>query len=151
MVDESGRGVSGALLSVSSREGLPITASHLAKRLETPGELGVTQGPVPRIPLVPAYSFALGTLAAESDAAGAFRIEGLKPGSLVLRASRPGYAAVTLTPEPLAPHSARSDLRIVLREAGRIEGRVVDARNRGVGGVYVAAFQGEHRRRRSGC
>ena len=31
----------------------------------------------------------------------------------------------------------------MLREAGRIEGRVVDARNRGVGGVYVAAFQGE--------
>jgi hypothetical protein len=154
VVDENGRAVPGALLSVSSREGLPIAANHpfvarapggalRPRASEAPGELGVTQGPVPRIPLAPEHTFALGTLAAETDAGGAFRIEGLKPGSLVLRASRPGYAAVTLAPEPLAPHSDRTDLRIVLREAGRIEGRVVDARNRGVGGVYVAAFQGD--------
>lgn len=144
VVDESGRGIQGAVLSVSSREGLPIAASRPSKSDNgTPGELGVTQGPVPRIPLAPEYSFALGTLAAESDASGAFRIEGLKPGSLVLRASRPGYAAVSLAPEPLAPHSTSTDLRIVLREAGRVEGRVVDARNRGVGGIYVSAFHGE--------
>ena len=143
VVDEGGRGIRGVLLSVSSREGLPIAASHPSKSSATPGELGVTQGPVPRIPLAPEHTFALGTLAAESDTNGAFRIEGLKPGSLVLRASRPGYAAVTLSPEPLAPHSTRADLRIVLREAGRIEGRVLDARNRGVGGVYVSAFHGD--------
>jgi hypothetical protein len=131
------------LLSASSREGLPLTAARPGRSEVAPGELGVTQGPVPRIPLVPEHAFALGTLAAESDAAGAFRIEGLKPGSLVLRASRPGYAAVTVTPEPLTPHERRDDLRIELHVAGRIEGRVIDARKRGVGGVYVAAFQGE--------
>ncbi|MFT3922528.1 MAG: carboxypeptidase regulatory-like domain-containing protein [Myxococcales bacterium] len=154
VVDESGRGVAGVLLSVSSREGLPVAAglplkvsdvraSALAIAGDLPGELGVTQGPVPRIPLVAEHTFALGTLAAESAADGAFRIEGLKPGSIVLRASRPGYAPVTLTPEPLAPHAERRDVRIVLREAGRVEGRVYDARERGVGGVYVAAFQGD--------
>ncbi len=143
VIDEGGRPVQGALLSVSSREGLPVAVRLGQEATIVPGELGVTRGPVPHIPLSPEHAFALGTLAAESDAAGAFRIEGLEPGSVILRVSRPGYAAVTLSLEPLPPHARRDDLEIVLRVAGRVAGRVLDARQRGVGGVYVAAIQGE--------
>jgi hypothetical protein len=147
VVGEQGAPLAGVLLSVSSREGLPVSASSARANAgsvgDAPGELGVTQGPVPRIPLLPEQTFALGTLAAQSDARGEFRIEGLKPGNVVLRASRPGFFAETVALDGLASHSTRSDLRIVLREGGVVEGRLVDARGRGVGGVYVAALLGE--------
>lgn len=137
VVDAQGEPIAGALLSVSTREGLPATATA-PTALTRPGELGVTHGPVPKIPLVADQSFALGALAAETDAQGKFEIQGLEPAPVVLRASRPGYAPATLELDDLAPHATRNDVRLVLQRAGRVEGRVTDESGRGIHGVYLA-------------
>ncbi|MDB4975664.1 MAG: hypothetical protein JWN48_4005 [Myxococcaceae bacterium] len=145
IVDEAGRPVAGARLSVSTDEGLPVELSREAKsKLDGGvGELGVTLGPVPALPLFQGNEFALGTLATESDGAGHFLIGRLSPVPLALHVARPGYVAERVVVEELKPHEARSDLRVVLREAGRVVGRVLDARGRALSGVYVAARSGE--------
>ncbi len=140
VVDERGQPVAGAMLSVSTREGLPITLERArgSARAEV-GELGVTQGPVPKIPIFGGAEPGLGTLASQSDALGAFQITGLAPVPIVLRATRAGYAESSLAVSDLAPHQERSGLRVVLREAGRVDGHIRDARGHGVAGVYVSA------------
>jgi PDZ domain/Carboxypeptidase regulatory-like domain len=140
VVDERGIPVGGALLSVSTREGLPI---QLERRDDPaaggPGELGVTRGPVPKIPIAASSEPALGTLASQSDAQGAFRIAGLPPTPLIVSAARAGYAVGVVEVRDLVPHRERSELRIVLREAGRVEGSLRDARDHPVSGVYIAS------------
>lgn len=144
VVDERGRAIRGATLSVATRDGLPPTVMLPQKTDATLGELGVTQGPVPRIPLAPDAAFTLGALAGTSDSGGAFHIAGLKPGSIVLRASHAGFAQAMLPLENLAPHSTREDVQLVLRDAGRVEGRIADDKGHGLQGVYVSALQAEH-------
>jgi hypothetical protein len=140
VVDEQGLPLSGAVLSVATREGLPIQLERGGDaRYAGVGELGVTRGPVPRIPVAAASEPALGTLASESDAQGAFRIAGLPPTPVIVSAARSGYAVGQLEVRDLAPHRERSALRIVLREAGRVEGSLRDARDHPVPGVYVAS------------
>jgi hypothetical protein len=141
VVDEFGRPVAGALLSVSTREGLPVQLdrAHAAASFGKVGELGVTQGPVPRIPLGASAQAALGTLATQSDAQGKFRIAGLNPAPIVLNAARAGYAGSSVDVNDLAPHNERRELRIVLREAGMIEGSIRNLEGRPVSGVYVSA------------
>lgn len=145
VVDERGQPISGAMLSVSTREGLPMALERAPNdaRGEV-GELGVTQGPVPRIPIFGGAELGLGTLAAQSDALGAFQITGLAPVPLVLRATRAGYAESSLAVRDLDPHQERRGLKVVLREAGRVEGRIRDARGHGVAGVYVSAHVPGH-------
>jgi hypothetical protein len=141
VVDEFGRPVPGALLSVSTREGLPVQLdrAHVAASSGKVGELGVTQGPVPRIPLGASAHAALGTLATQSDAEGNFRIAGLNPAPIVLSAARAGYAGASLDVNDLAPHNERRKLRMVLREAGAIEGQIRNLEGRPLSGVYVSA------------
>lgn len=150
VVDERGRAIQGAVLSVSTREGLPPVAllaqagSTATGNTAQPGELGVTQGPVPRIPLASDAAFTLGALAGTSDSGGAFLIEGLKPGSIVLRASHAGFAQAAVAQDLLLPHSIRDDIELVLRDAGRIEGRITDSKGHGLARVYVSASQSDH-------
>jgi hypothetical protein len=141
VLDERGLPLAHALVSVSTREGLPanLGKSMFSRGLLGVGELGVTQGPVPRIPLTAPSMFAMGALAAESDDGGLFRITGLNAAPLVLSVARAGYAPSTLAIDDLKPHEIREGLRVTLHTAGRIEGRVSDARGRGVSGVYLAA------------
>jgi hypothetical protein len=145
VVDEQGRPIARAMLSVTTREGLPVELdrSHGSRESST-GELGVTQGPVPKIPIFGGAEPGLGTLACESDAQGLFQIDGLAPVPIVLRATRPGYAESSLAVNELAAHQTLHALRVVLREAGRVEGVIRDARGRGVGGVYVSARSTGH-------
>jgi hypothetical protein len=144
IVDEAGKPVGGARLSVSTDEGLPLElASERSKLDGGVGELGVTSGAVPALPIFESTEFALGTLATESDAQGGFRIARLAPVALALHVARAGYVAERVLVDELKPHEDRSALRVVLREAGRVVGRVVDARGRALSGVYVAARSGE--------
>ncbi|HEX5657997.1 MAG TPA: carboxypeptidase regulatory-like domain-containing protein [Polyangiales bacterium] len=138
VVDEAGKPIAGAQLSVSTGEGLPIDLSGPRE-----GELGVTQGPVPQVPRASSPEFALGTFAAESDAAGAFQIVRLAPQPLVLHVLRPGYLSERVNIDDLAPHAEKKDVRVVLRAAGRIVGKVTDARGVGLQAVYVLAHGGE--------
>ncbi|MET0283226.1 MAG: carboxypeptidase regulatory-like domain-containing protein [Polyangiales bacterium] len=138
VVDEEGKPLAGAQISVSTGEGLPI---DLAEPRE--GELGVTRGPVPQVPRGTSPEFALGTFATESDAKGAFRIARLAPQSLVLHVLRPGYLSERVQVDDLAPHVEKTDVRIVLHAAGRVSGKVTDARGVGLQAVYVLAHAGE--------
>ncbi|HEY6882141.1 MAG TPA: carboxypeptidase-like regulatory domain-containing protein, partial [Polyangiales bacterium] len=142
VVDENGAALAGAQLSVSTDDGLPV---DLARDDTRPGEgeLGVTQGPVPPLPLSASPEFALGTLAAESDRAGAFRIARLSPQPLLLHAVKQGYVSEHLRVEGLTPHVEKNDLRVVLRAAGRVVGKVADARGVGLGSVYVVGRTGD--------
>lgn len=141
VVDEDGQPIVGARLSVTTREGLPIELNAETKSADGAGELGVTRGPIPTLPLFgsPADSFALGTLAADSDRAGRFRIAELAPRPLIVHAVRTGYVPARLPIDTLEPHEEKSDLKIVLRAAGKVVGRIVDARGRPLSAVYVAA------------
>jgi hypothetical protein len=141
VVDEFGRPVAGALLSVSTHEGLPVQLERPqpAAGLGKIGELGVTQGPVPRIPLASSGLAALGTLASQSDAQGKFRITGLNPTPVLLSAARAGYAGGSIEVNDLAPHAERKNVRVVLREAGTVEGRVRDVDGRPLPGLYISA------------
>lgn len=140
VVDESGHPIEAALLSVATREGLPVLLDPgVREPTDGVGELGVTKGPVPKIPIDGRAIEGLGTLAARSDAHGHFRIEGLPPSPIVLSAAQSGYAPATLEISELTPHQELSDVRVVLRRAGRIAGRIEDARGRPVSGVYVSA------------
>jgi hypothetical protein len=140
VLDERGQPVAGAFLSVATGDGLPANVSSVDRGDVAPvGELGVTRGPVPRIPIVAPTSFVMGTLAAETDAQGAFRITGLTPSPIVLSVARAGYAPSTLEISDLKPHESRAGVHMVLNAAGRIEGRVSDARGHGLGGVYLSA------------
>ncbi|MEY4512129.1 MAG: hypothetical protein RLZZ450_4251 [Pseudomonadota bacterium] len=146
VVDEAGKPIQGARLSVSTSEGLPIELNGDGQRKAGEpgvGELGVTSGPIPELPLIESSEFALGTLAAESDSAGAFRIAQLAPVALALHIVHPGYVPERVVISELTPHAEKSGLKIVLREAGRVVGRVVDARGRALSSVYVAARAGD--------
>jgi len=139
VVDESGRPVSDALLSVSTRDGLPVNLQSASTAMLHTGELGVTRGPVPKIPITFSVELSLGTLASQSDAQGAFRIAGLAPTPVVLSAAHAGYAASSVQLTDLVPHGERRDVRIVLRAAGRVEGSIHDLSGRALTGVYVSA------------
>lgn len=139
VVDEAGEPVSGARLSVATSEGLPLDLASEKSEGQAVGELGVTEGPVPTIPLQPEGEFALGTLAAESDRRGRFRIERLAPGELALYVARSGFVPARVVVRELQPHLEKSEVRVVLKRAGRVLGRIVDARGRALASVYVAA------------
>ncbi len=139
VVDEAGKPIAGAQLSVSTDEGLPVDLASDARA----GELGVTQGPVPLVPRERSAEFALGTFATETDALGTFRIDRLSPQPLDLHVLKAGYLSERVEVDDLAPHAEKKDVRIVLRAAGRVLGKVTDARGVGLQSVYVLAHAGE--------
>ena len=140
VVDDQGRPVLGAVLSVSTREGLPVSLeAPQGTEIARAGELGITKGPVPRIPVHAPSEYAMGALAAQSDAQGSFRITGLTATPLVLSVARAGYAPTVLEVNGLAPHAEKQGLQVVLSRAGRVVGRITDPSGNGVSGVFVAA------------
>lgn len=139
VVDEAGRPIEGALLSVATREGLPVQLSSKASPVASVGELGVTHGPVPKIPITFSAELALGTLATQSDVQGLFRIAGLAPTPVTLSAARSGFASNSVNLDDLTPHSEKRDVQIVLRAAGRIDGTILDLRGHPAASVYVSA------------
>jgi protocatechuate 3,4-dioxygenase beta subunit len=144
VVDEDGKPIAGARISVATDEGLPVEIERDGPAQQNGvGELGVTSGPIPQLPLFQGADFALGTLATETDAAGHFRIARLAPVALALHVARPGYVTERTVVRELIPHQEKSDLQLVLREAGRVVGRVVDARGHALSSVYVAGRSGD--------
>jgi PDZ domain/Carboxypeptidase regulatory-like domain len=142
VVDAEGKPIAGAQLSVSTDEGLPIDLAREGDS-QAEGELGVTRGPVPALPRTASPDFALGTFATESDRKGGFRIARLAPLPLLLHVVKAGYLSERISVDDLSPHAEKSDLRVVLHAAGRVVGKVSDARGIGLGSVYVLARTGE--------
>lgn len=141
VIDEAGKPIAGAQLSISTDEGLPIDL--VEPGAPHSGELGVTQGPVPDVPRTSPPEFSLGTFATESDAMGAFRVARLAPQPLVMHVLKPGYLSERVEIDDLAPHAEKAGLRLMLRAAGRVTGKVSDARGVGLPAVYVVARSGE--------
>lgn len=111
--------------------------------LQQNGELGVTSGGVPPIPLVPSVSGApvasVGdfTTGFGTDPDGHFRITGVPPGRIQLTARHLAYAPAETPTRVVTAGATIDDVRIVLPDGGVIDGRVVDARGYPVAMVRV--------------
>ncbi len=163
VVDEQDRPVAGAQVeAVGTAESggeLTLSGAELAFRealfhaqlegplpVEPSGELGVTLGAVPPIPLgdggaeggppAPAGSFV-------TDSEGRFRLTGVPPGRLQLVARHPSYAPGESAPVLVTEGSVREEITIRLPAGGSIDGRVVDERGFPIGHVRVE-MHGEH-------
>ena len=164
VVDALGHAVAGAQVEIvgtdesgaavgSGAADDPFRAALFAQQQEGPvpiasGELGVTLGEVPPIPLGsgpmvlppaaatadPAAGEALGSI---TDAQGRFRLEGVPPGRLQLVARHPDHAPAITDPMLITAGEEREDLEIVVPDGGTIAGRVVDERGFPIGDVRV--------------
>ncbi len=178
VVDERGNAVAGAAIEVhgSGEDGRPIVWSPgmssfgdalLATQLAGPqpilagGELGVTLGEVPPIPLAPSSSYggpptgfdpgnpggalppidsAIGAGGSDrSGEGGAFELRGVPPGEIILVARHPDHAAAESRPFLVVAGERHEGLRLVMARAGRIAGQVVDGRGYAVASVLVEA------------
>jgi len=128
------------------------------------GELGVTRGPVPPIAQGLSQSYLLSSESLKnppiltdrsaeasswvSGEAGRFSAHPVTPGRVAVLARHPDYveaqsAFVTLSP------GMTSEVVVVLRGGGVLEGRVVDARDRPVGGAVIEVTAPESTLRRT--
>ncbi len=176
VVDASGAAVRGAQVEVGGTtdagEVVSMSAASLAFRaslfeaqrsgptpLRPAGELGVTLGGVPPIPLVatvladptrpdsvraPASDASDGgpddgptALGFATDAQGRFRITGVPPGRIALVARHLAYAPTFTPPRVVVAGAQLDDVRIVLSEGGVVDGRVIDARGFPVEAIRV--------------
>lgn len=137
VVDERGKPVAHAAVTLATRDPQPLDLAPGANADGGVGELGVT-AEVPDLPVRAVEGWELGELATYTDADGSFHIEGLPPVPLLLSVAQRGYASTTLPLRELAPHDTRGDLELVLRAAGTAEGRVLDARGEPVANVQVS-------------
>ncbi len=95
------------------------------------GELGVTLGEVPPLPLAPGADAATPAASGSgfvADAEGRFRIEGVPPGRLQVVGSHAEHAPGITPPFVLVAGGTVDGVTLVLPEGGRIDGRVVDER-----------------------
>lgn len=103
---------------------------------------GVVEGPDGR-PVAQAGVFALQDALqraeVQSDEAGAFRIEGLPPGTYRVYSRRGEELTGTLPPLTLAEDAAQEGLRITLRAPARLRGRVLDPGGQPVPELELAA------------
>ena len=110
-----------------------------ASRVQGTG-LGVVAGPVPPLPITPiegdASVIPTGIMVL-SGPDGRFELSGLAAGPGEAHAERAGSAPGRSEPFLLRPGEMRSDVRLVVRDGGWIDGRVVDARGYPVGSVPV--------------
>ena len=112
------------------------------------GELGVTLGTVPPIPLG-SWSSRPGTGAPRggergaaddglrTDRGGRFRLTGIPPGEVVITALAPGFSPGETAPMSIAAAQIREGVVITLAATGRIDGRVVDSAGDGVPDLRV--------------
>jgi Carboxypeptidase regulatory-like domain/PDZ domain len=127
VVDERGLPLADAELRLDGADALAPRPLDAGSALATGvvGELGVTMGPVPAVPMAALLGDALDAPLAVSDAAGRFRITGVLPGSHVLRVSKAGYVPAEAALGALAPHRIRST-RVALSSAGAVHVQVRD-------------------------
>ncbi len=160
VVDDRGYPVDGATIEVIGvdDEGMPIDESALlsdtrdqsfARALGGPmpllpmGELGVMVGPIPDVPRDdPALVLALETKPSGlSDPwvtrrDGSFRAAPIPPGRVQVVARHPNFVEGVSDTVSLIS-GGEASVRVVLREGGSIEGRVLDAEGRALGGARV--------------
>ncbi len=156
-VEVGGTTDSGASVAMSSRSLAFRAALFEAQRAGPPplrpaGELGVTLGGVPPIPIVATVLGTHGpdarttgsgtsggdggveaaddavTMGFGTDAEGRFRIAGVPPGRITLVARHLAYAPGFTPPRVVVAGARIEDVRIVLPEGGTVDGRVTDAR-----------------------
>lgn len=92
------------------------------------GELGVTLGPVPPIPLAQTVGPGLPGLSFTSGAKGRFRIANVPPGQIVVLGRHPDYLDGKSAPVELRP-GAQAEVEIVLGRGESLRGRVLDDRS----------------------
>ncbi len=166
VVDAKGRPVDGASVEIIGTDlhGLPVSetpellayrARHFqwalpgAPALIPAGELGVMPGPVPPIPRpnepapLSVSGLALDTSALEAPPEpwitrfdGRFVARPLTPGRLRALVRHPDYVEGLSEPVNLAPGGS-AEVKLVLLEGGKLEGRVLDADGRPAPGVRV--------------
>ncbi len=120
------------------------------------GELGVLPGPVPPIPKAGerVLGFSLPGAPPSLDAPwvtradGTFELSPVTPGRVRVLVRHPEFVEALSDAVSLAPGGRKEDITIVLRKGGAIEGRVVDASGRPVGGarLEVVATRGSFAR-----
>ncbi|HEX9401108.1 MAG TPA: carboxypeptidase-like regulatory domain-containing protein [Anaeromyxobacter sp.] len=122
-------------------------AAALEGRASTPGGGPVEGGRVRAVPLVsrwpelaPPTAPPEETAIAETDAAGAFRLAGLAPGSFAVSLEAAGHNPAIL-PRVAVPGDA---LAIVVEPLGAAEGTVLLADGRGAAGALVRAASADH-------
>ncbi len=103
------------------------------------GELGVTRGRVPLVPIVP-LAFGLevesATTGYVTDGQGRFHLADVTPGVVVVSAGHPAY--VRSESDPLAVRAGEtSQVAIVLHTGGTLDGRAMTERGFPVGGLLI--------------
>ncbi|MDB4941416.1 MAG: hypothetical protein JWP97_950 [Labilithrix sp.] len=167
VVDARGYAIDGATIRVvgTDLEGMPIDEdpqrssfrdAHFEAALGGPrplvlaGELGVMPGPVPAIPHGPALSFggaAPSAGAGKGEASepwvsgrdGTFAAKPIPPGRVRALVRHPQYVEAMSEVVTLASEK-EANVVVVLLRGGTLEGKVVDARGRGVSGARVTAL-----------
>jgi protocatechuate 3,4-dioxygenase beta subunit len=155
IVDEQGEPVTGAEVELSGTtlDGSPLrvaaSAQWLAAGSRPPpagDNLGITEGPIPKVPLIALPQGAPGALDTDpvtgaggfvSDASGGFRIDGVAPGRLQVVARHAHFAPGRSGLQTLAPGGTLGDVRVVLGRGVDLRGRVLDPRGFPAAGVRV--------------
>lgn len=160
VVDELDHPIAGVLLEVTGTGeggeaialtgfGATFTAALFQSQLAGPrpvtaaGELGVTLGEVPPIPLTPNAPAPMPTAVPGSSPAfataadGTFTLTGIPPGRISITARHPLYATASTEPQTVRVGATVEDITLVLRTGGVIDGRVVDERGFPVASVRV--------------
>jgi len=155
IVDELGQPVAGAELELSgiAVDGSPLRVAAAAQLLAAGSRpppagdnLGITEGPIPKVPLIALPQGAPGALESEtvaaaagfvSDAVGAFRIEGVAPGRLQVVARHARFAPSRSALETLAPGGGLVDVTVMMSRGIDLTGRVLDARGFPVASIRV--------------
>ncbi len=109
--------------------------------LQSAGSLGVTTGPVPKVPVDDDTRADMGT-SKLTDEDGRFAFEMLVPGHYRLEAHHRGYAQSDELRVRLGAAGTRGGLRLVLRNGHRLTGRVRDGNDRPVRGASVVVGNG---------
>jgi protocatechuate 3,4-dioxygenase beta subunit len=152
VVDEQGQPVAGAEIELvgTAVDGSPMRISSTAPVLTAGNRpppagdnLGITEGPIPKVPLVALPAAAGGapdTAAAvgfTSDARGQFQLTGVAPGKLQVVARHARFAPSKSALVSLAPGGTLADVRVLMTHGVDLVGRVLDARGFPVTGIRV--------------
>jgi hypothetical protein len=129
---------------MSAALALPLANGNTPGSLVMPAagdNLGVTAGRVPMIPLAGPLPTAAAandpSTAFRSDEHGAFRLEGLPPGTLRIVARKPGFAAGESAERTLHPGELQGGVKLTLSRGGTVIGQVVDTHDAPIARVHV--------------
>lgn len=149
LIDERGEVHAAGGTAAAPAPALPLAPVNAAESpmLQAAGELGVTLGDIPPIPLgaiaaTPTASslspsVASFTIGSVTDRSGSFVLVGVPPGTVQLAAHHPAHPSLTSAPRHLRSGETIDGWDLTFPAAGTLNVRVVDARNRPLGGVPV--------------